>query len=192
MIRGVEKGKVFVITGPSGVGKGTLIERLLDAVPGLELSVSATTREPRAGEVNGRDYHFLTPEEFERRVEAADFLEHASYSGNRYGTLREEVERRLAEGRSVVLEIEVQGARQVRAAMPEAVLIFIAPPDPAALRERLEGRGTDSPEAIARRLRTAEIELEAQDEFPHVVVNDEVQKSASELEKLVRDQLSLH
>jgi guanylate kinase len=192
MIRGVEKGKVFVITGPSGVGKGTLIERLLDAVPELELSVSATTREPRAGEVDGRDYHFLTPEEFERRVEAADFLEHATYSGNRYGTLREEVERRLAEGRSVVLEIEVQGARQVRAAMPEAVLIFIAPPDPAALRERLEGRGTDSPEAIARRLRTAEIELEAQDEFPHVVVNDEVQKSASELEKLVRGQLSLH
>jgi guanylate kinase len=192
MIRGVEKGKVFVITGPSGVGKGTLIERLLDAVPGLELSVSATTREPRAGEVNGRDYHFLTSEEFERRVEAADFLEHATYSGNRYGTLREEVERRLAEGRSVVLEIEVQGARQVRAAMPEAVLIFIAPPGPAALRERLEERGTDSPEAIARRLRTAEIELEAQDEFPHVVVNDEVQKSASELEKLVREQLSLH
>ena len=192
MIRGVEKGKVFVITGPSGVGKGTLIERLLDAVPELELSVSATTREPRAEEVDGRDYHFLTPEEFERRVEAADFLEHATYSGNRYGTLREEVERRLAEGRSVVLEIEIQGARQVRAAMPEAVLIFIAPPDPAALRERLEGRGTDSPEAIARRLRTAEIELEAQDEFPHVVVNDEVQKSASELEKLVRGQLSLH
>jgi guanylate kinase len=192
MIRGVEKGKVFVITGPSGVGKGTLIERLLDAVPELELSVSATTREPRAGEVDGLDYHFLTPEEFERRVEAADFLEHATYSGNRYGTLREEVERRLAEGRSVALEIEVQGARQVRAAMPEAVLIFIAPPDPTALRERLEGRGTDSPEAIARRLRTAEIELEAQDEFPHVVVNDEVQKSASELEKLVRGQLSLH
>jgi guanylate kinase len=192
MIRGVEKGKVFVITGPSGVGKGTLIERLLDAVPELELSVSATTRRPRAGEVDGRDYHFLTPEEFERRVESADFLEHANYSGNRYGTLREEVERRLAEGRSVVLEIEVQGARQVREAMPEAVQIFIAPPDSSALRERLEGRGTDSHEAIARRLRTAEIELEAQGEFPHVVVNDEVQKSAAELEKLVRGQLSLH
>ena len=130
----------------------------------LELSVSATPREPRAGEVDGRDYHFLTPEEFERRVEAADFLEHAT-SGNRYGTLREEVERRLAEGRSVVLEIEVQGARQVRAAMPEAVLIFIAPPDPAALRAAGR-RGTDSPEAIARRLRTAEIELEAQDAPP--------------------------
>ena len=113
-------GKVFVITGPSGVGKGTLIERLLERIPELELSVSATTREPRPGEVDGRDYHFLTPAEFERRVEAGDFLEHATYSGNRYGTLRQEVERRLVEGRSVVLEIEVQGARQVRDAMPEA------------------------------------------------------------------------
>ena len=185
-------GKVFVITGPSGVGKGTLIEQLLERVPELELSVSATTREPRPGEVDGRDYHFLAAEEFDRRVDAGDFLEHATYSGNRYGTLREEVERRLAEGRSVVLEIEVQGARQVRATMPEAMLIFIAPPDPASLRERLEGRGTDSAEAIERRLRTAEIELEAQAEFPHVIVNDEVQKSASELEALVRGELSLH
>jgi guanylate kinase len=102
------------------------------------------------------------------------------------------VERRLAEGGSVVLEIEVQGARQVRAAMPEAVLIFVAPPDPGALRDRLEGRGTDSPEAIQRRLRTADLELEAQAEFPHVVVNDDLQNSASELEKRVRDELSLH
>jgi guanylate kinase len=185
-------GKVFVITGPSGVGKGTLIEQLLERVPELELSVSATTREPRPGEVDGRDYHFLAAEEFDRRVDAGDFLEHATYSGNRYGTLRQEVERRLADGRSVVLEIEVQGARQVRATMPEAMLIFIAPPDPASLRERLEGRGTDSAEAIERRLRTAEIELEAQAEFPHVIVNDEVQKSASELEALVRGELSLH
>ena len=184
-------GKVFVITGPSGVGKGTLIELLRERVPELELSTSATTREPRPGEDDGRDYHFLTPEEFERRVEAGEFLEHATYSGHRYGTLREEVERRVAAGHSVVLEIEVQGARQVRAAMPEAVLIFIAPPDPAALRERLEGRGTDSAEAIERRLRTAEIELEAQAEFPHVIVNDQVQKSAAELERLVREELAL-
>jgi guanylate kinase len=183
--------KVFVITGPSGVGKGTLIEKLLDRIPELELSVSATTREPRPGEEDGREYHFLSEAEFERRVQAGDFLEHAAYSGNRYGTLREAVEGRLAEGRSVVLEIEVQGARQVRAAMPEAVLIFIAPPDPAALRRRLEGRGTDSPEAIERRLRTAELELEARVEFPHVVVNDEVQKAATALESLVREQLSL-
>jgi guanylate kinase len=190
MIRAV--GKAFVITGPSGVGKGTLIERLLERIPELELSVSATTREPRSGEVEGRDYHFLFPEEFERRVEAGDFLEHATYSGNRYGTLREEVERRLAEGRSVVLEIEVQGARQVRDAMPEAVQIFIAPTSPEVLRERLEGRGTDSPEAIEERLRTAKTELAARDEFPHVVVNDDLQNAASELEALVRDELSLH
>jgi guanylate kinase len=188
MIRAV--GKVFVITGPSGVGKGTLIERLLERIPDLELSVSATTRPPRSGEIDGRDYHFLTDEEFERRVEAGDFLEHATYSGQRYGTLREEVERRLDQGRSVVLEIEVQGARQVRDAMPEAVQIFIAPPDPEALRSRLEGRGTDSAAAIERRLRTAEIELETQREFPHVVVNDEVQNAASELEGLVRSELS--
>jgi len=185
-------GKVFVITGPSGVGKGTLIEQLLERVPELELSVSATTRQPRPGEVDGRDYHFLTPEEFERRVESGDFLEHATYSGNRYGTLRDEVERRTAKSHSVVLEIEVQGARQVREAMPEAVQIFIAPPDPAALRQRLEGRGTDSPEAIERRLRTAEMELAAQAEFPHVVVNDDLQTAASKLEKLVRDELALH
>jgi guanylate kinase len=185
-------GKVFVITGPSGVGKGTLIEQVLGRVPELELSISATTREPRPGEVDGREYHFLSPEEFGRRIEAGDFLEHASYSGNHYGTLRDEVEGRLAEGRSVVLEIEVQGARQVRDAMPEAVQIFIAPPDEAALRERLEGRGTDAPEDIEQRLRTAEVELAARSEFPHVVVNDEVQQAAAELEGRVRGELSLH
>ena len=191
MIRAV--GKVFVITGPSGVGKGTLIERLLERVPELELSTSATTREPRPGEVDGRDYHFLSPEQFRRRLEAGDFLEHASYSGNYYGTLRSEVEQRVARCHSVVLEIEVQGARQVRDALgDDAVLIFIAPPDEAVLRERLETRGTDSPAAIEQRLRTAEVELAARSEFPLEVVNDDLQTAAGQLEELVRDQLSLH
>jgi guanylate kinase len=181
--------KVFVITGPSGVGKGTLIRLLRDRLPELGLSTSATTREPREGEQDGRDYHFLSREEFARRADDNEFLEHAAYSGNRYGTLRSEVERRLAEGESVVLEIEVQGARQVRAAMPEAVLVFIAPPDPAALRQRLEGRGTDDPEAISERLRTAEIELDAQQEFQHVIVNDDLATALDELEEIVRSEL---
>jgi guanylate kinase len=183
--------KVFVITGPSGVGKGTLISKLLERVPNLELSVSATTREPREGEVDGRDYHFLSPQEFDRRVEEGEFLEFATYSGNRYGTLRSEVERCLSSGRSVVLEIEVQGARQVRAAMRESVQVFIAPPDPAQLRRRLEGRGTDSAEAIDARLQVAEQELAAQDEFAHRIVNDEVERAAAELEQIVRAELGL-
>jgi guanylate kinase len=183
--------KVFVITGPSGVGKGTLISKLLQRVPGLELSISATTREPRAGEVDGRDYHFLTPAEFDRRIETEDFLEFATYSGNRYGTLRSEVSRRLAEGHSVVLEIEVQGARQVRAAMRESVQVFIAPPDPASLRHRLESRGTDSLAAIDSRLEVAEQELAAQGEFAYSVVNDDLEHAADQLEQIVRAELGI-
>jgi guanylate kinase len=159
-----------VVTGPWGVGKGTLIRRLLEKVPGLELSVSATTRPPRAGERDGADYHFLSDEEFDRRLEAGDFMEHAAYSGHRYGTLLSEVMPRLERGTGVVLEIEVRGARQVRERMPEAALVFVAPPGPADLRRRLEGRGTDAPEQIERRLREAEEELRARGEFPHVIV----------------------
>jgi guanylate kinase len=183
--------KVFVITGPSGVGKGTLIRELCQRVPDLELSISATTREPREGEEDGRDYHFLSREEFDRRVEAEDFLEFATYSGNRYGTLRSEVERRLREGHSVVLEIEVQGARQVRAAMRESIQVFIGPPDPAVLRSRLEARGTDSAEAIDARLEVAAQELAAQDEFAYRVVNDDLERAAADLEGIVRTELGL-
>ena len=159
-------------------------------MPELELSVSATTRRPRPGEQDGVDYHFLTPQGFEARVATGDFVEHAEYSGNRYGTLRSELERRLAGGAGVVLEIEVQGARQVRAAMPEAVAVFIAPPSKDALRARLIGRGTDSPEEVEARLRTAERELEAQPEFAHVVVNDRLEQATDELIGIVRRAMS--
>jgi guanylate kinase len=182
--------KVFVITGPSGVGKGTLIRGLLERAPGLELSVSATTRKPRPGERDGIEYHFLTPEEFEERARAGGFLEHATYSGNRYGTLRSEVVGRLDRGIPVVLEIEVQGARQVREALADAVAVFIAPPSPEALRERLLRRGTDTPAEMEQRLRTAEIELQAQYEFRHVIVNDEVERATEELAAVVRRALA--
>jgi guanylate kinase len=177
--------RVFVITGPSGVGKGTLIRALRERVPEIELSVSATTREPRRGERDGVDYHFLSRGDFDRRVAAGDFLEWAEYSGNRYGTLRAEVERRTERGAPVVLEIEVQGARQVRKTMPEAVRIFIEPPDPAELRQRLEGRGTDGEDVIERRLEEARKELQAKDEFSHRVVNDDVGRAADELAGIV-------
>ena len=183
--------KVFVITGPSGVGKGTLISTLLERVPDLELSISATTREPRKGEVNGRDYHFLTPEEFDQRIKAEDFLEFATYSGHRYGTLRSEVDAGSTRATRSCWRSRSRARRQVRAAMRESVQVFIAPPDPASLRRRLESRGTDSLEAIDARLEVAEQELAAQGEFAHTVVNDDLDRAADELEGIVRAELGI-
>src|SRR5208283_3911416 len=183
-VRAVPAG-VFVITGPSGVGKGTLIRGLMERLPELELSVSATTRAPRPGERDGVDYHFLSREEFDRRVADNEFVEHADYAGRRYGTLRSELEDRVRAGVPVVLEIEVQGARQVRAAMPQAVQVFIAPPSLQALRTRLVGRGTDDQAEVERRLRVAEQELAAQPEFDHVVVNDRLEDALERLTAIV-------
>jgi guanylate kinase len=173
--------RALVVTGPSGVGKGTLIKALLERVPGLALSVSATTRPARPGEVDGLDYHFLSTEEFEKRLLRGEFLEHAMYAGNQYGTPRSELERGE---RGLVLEIEVEGARQVRERLPEALQVFIAPPSPEALKQRLVGRGTDSEEQVQKRLARAEEELAAQSEFKHVIVNDDVERAVAELERL--------
>lgn len=181
--------RVFVITGPSGVGKGTLIRGLRERLPKLELSVSATTRAPRPGEEDGIDYHFLSREDFDRRVAEGDFVEHADYAGRSYGTLRSELEGRVQSGVPVVLEIEVQGARQVRQAMPEAVQVFIAPPTLAALRTRLVGRGTDDADEVTRRLSVAEEELTAQPEFAHVVVNDRLDEALDRLTSIIEGTL---
>jgi guanylate kinase len=163
------------------VGKGTLIKGLLERVPGLQLAVSATTRAPRAGEVNGVDYHFLSAEDFDRRVAAGEFVEHAEYAGNRYGTLKSELAR---PARGIVLEIDVQGARQVRESVPDARLVFIEPPSFEDLERRLSGRGSDHPEQIERRLAAARGELAAADEFDHRIVNDDLDRALKELGEL--------
>jgi guanylate kinase len=181
--------QVFVITGPSGVGKGTLIRGLMERLPALELSVSATTRAPRPGERDGVDYHFLDRAEFDRRVALGEFVEHADYAGRSYGTLRSELEDRVRAGVPVVLEIEVQGARQVRRSVPSAVQVFIAPPSLDALRARLVGRGTDDPTEVERRLGVAEEELTAQPEFAHVVVNDRLEDALQRLTEIVAGEL---
>ena len=167
-----------MITGPSGVGKGTLIRLLLERCPGLQLSVSATTREPREGEVNGREYHFLSRADFDERVANGEFIEHAEYAGNRYGTLRSELER-PADG--IVLEIEIQGARQVRQTLPEAYQVFIAPPSLEDLQQRLVGRASDTDDQIARRMEVAPVEMAAQQEFRKVVVNADLDAALEEL-----------
>ena len=159
-------------------------------MPELELSTSATTRRARPGETQGEDYWFLSDDEFARRVEHGDFVEWAEYSGRRYGTLRSELERRTSAGIPVVLEIEVQGARQIRETMPEAVQIFITPPSHEALRTRLIGRGTDAGEEVERRLQVAEDEMAAQGEFGHVVVNDRLEEAVEQLVRIVRSSLN--
>jgi guanylate kinase len=181
--------RVVVITGPSGVGKGTLIRGLMERLPDLELSISATTRAPRPGERDGVDYHFLSREDFDRRVAEGAFLEHADYAGRSYGTLRSELEDRVRSGVPVVLEIEVQGARQVRAAVPDSIQVFIAPPSSAALRARLTGRGTDDLTEVERRMRVAEEELAARPDFAHVVVNDRLEEALEQLTEIVAGEL---
>lgn len=179
--------KLTVIAGPTAVGKGTVVRYLLEQNPEILVSVSATTRQPRAGEVHGREYLFVTNEAFDQMIANNELLEYAVvHQLNRYGTPRGPVEQAIKAGKQMILEIDIQGAHQVKESMPEANLIFIAPPDLDELKRRLVGRGTESPEEIAIRLGTAEIEMKAQEWFDHVVINRDVAQCAQEVLDLMK------
>ena len=175
-------GRLIVLTGPSGVGKGTLVRSLLQSHPELYLSVSVTTRSPRPGEINGKNYYFVNREQFEQMIAQEQLLEWAQFAGNCYGTPRQQVEEKIQQGKSVLLEIELEGARQIRTSFPEAMRIFILPPSMQELEQRLRGRGQDSEEAIARRLRRAEEEINAAGEFDFKIVNDNFETALKDIE----------
>ncbi|MEX0817632.1 MAG: guanylate kinase [Gaiellales bacterium] len=182
--------KLFVVTGPSGAGKGTLIQRLVERRSDLELAVSATTRARREGEVEGREYYFLSEEEFLERAERDEFLEHVVYVSGRYGTLRSEIERIFASGKSCVLELETKGARTVRDAVPGAVTIFIAAPSFSELERRLRERATETSGVIEERLEVARRQMEEAGEFDYTIVNDELERAVDELERVVDYELT--
>ena len=187
----MNKGSLFVITGPSGAGKGTVLKEVIKSLDRLYFSVSATTRNPREGEVDGVHYHFLTKERFEELISADRFLEYAQYAENYYGTPLDPVLDQLEQGNDVILEIELQGALQVKKRMPQAVLVFIAPPSFEELEDRLRGRGTESEEVILRRLAIARQECANMDQFRYIVVNDEVADAADRLRAVILSQRCL-
>jgi guanylate kinase len=179
-------GTLFIVSSPSGGGKTTLVKALLEAEPEVRLSVSYTTRPARPGEVDGRDYHFVTLPVFERMLAAGEFLESAVIYGNRYGTSQKWIERERAEGRDVVLEIDWQGAQQVRRLIRQVVSIFIMPPSPEVLESRLRGRGQDSEEVVARRLAAAREEISHVSEYEYVMINDDFDRAAQDLRSVIR------
>jgi len=180
------RGILFVVSSPSGGGKGTLIQRVLNKVPNLSYSVSFTTRAPRNGEVDGREYFFVTPEKFEEMVAADEFLEWARVHGKLYGTTRRQVVREISQGRDIILEVDVQGAASVRQLIADSVSIFILPPSFEVLRQRLEARGTDSPEELDLRLRNAPTELKDYSAFQYVIINDDADRAADQMTAIVQ------
>jgi guanylate kinase len=180
------RGRLIVVSGPSGAGKSTLIRAALDAIPELAYSVSATTRAPREGEVDGRDYYFISREEFERWISENRFLEWAEYSGNLYGTPEEKVDELLDAGKSVILEIELQGARQVRRRRPDARMVFVRAPSLEETRKRLLGRATETSEAVESRMTTALSEVEARREFGHEVINEDRERAREQMIGILR------
>ena len=182
----MKKGKLYIISGPSGCSKSTVLREVFRHRRNIFFSVSATTRGPREGEVDGKDYYFVTREEFERMIGADELLEHAQYVSNYYGTPRKPVEAMLSEGNDVVLDIEVQGAGQVKTKMPEAVSLFILPPSLEELERRLRGRGTETEEKIRSRLNQAEREIAKSGSYDYRVVNDDVERAAGEIVQIMR------
>lgn len=181
----MNQGSLIVLSGFSGAGKSTVINQVLSQRPEIYFSISFTTRQPRAGEVNGVNYNFVTREEFEARIERGEFLEYAQYNGNYYGTPLDPVEEHLEQGHDVILEIELQGALQVKKRLPQAVTVFIAPPSFEELERRLRGRGTETEEVIQKRLAIARQECASMDEFRFIVVNDEVDAAADRLRAIM-------
>ena len=179
--------KLFVISGSSGVGKGTVIKEFLKRNTDYKLSVSCTTRNPRAGEVHGENYFFLTRDEFKACIERNEFLEWAEFSGNMYGTQRPYIEEKLAQGKNIILEIDTQGALKVKKIMPEAILIFILPPSFEELEARLRGRHTETEEAIQKRLESTKLEMENSKAFDYQVVNDSIENAVLQLEQIMKN-----
>ncbi len=180
-----QTGKLVVITGPSGVGKGTIVKSLRQRHPHLFLSISATTRQPRQGEINGQDYYFLTVEEFKDMIDKSELLEWAEYADNYYGTPKKPVMEKINAGESIILEIEVVGATDISRNFPSACKIFVLPPSLSVLESRLRGRGNDLEGAIVKRLAKAKEEIAVSDEFDYQIVNDDLEKAIEEIEKIL-------